>query len=181
MRKISHKRLKRNSRGSIILPNGQRITPKEQKALKSAVVSANRKRRAMIEKLPQQAKERYKDFGVESDFVLRKKSARFNRFRNKGEFNRYLKSIQKINASEYIKNKVETYRSNYLRSIDKVYNSTGQPIKEFINSLSADEFRELSLSGELEDIGYIYYAPVSVKNKLDKLNSQIRRIRKKYA
>ncbi len=177
---VSHRRLKRNSRGSIILPNGERITIREQRALKSAVVSANQKRRRMIENLPKEAKERYKDFGVESDFVLRKKSSSFNRFRNKNEFNRYLSSINKLNTRDYISNKVETYRSNYLRSIDKMYNSAGQPIKDFIKSLSTEQFRELSLSGELEDIGYNYYAPISVKNKLDSLISQVERIRRKY-
>ena len=67
-------RLKRTSRGSYILPNKERITIKEQKALRSAVVSANRKRKRMLENLPKRAKEKYKDFGVESDFIMRKKS-----------------------------------------------------------------------------------------------------------
>ena len=51
-------RLKRNRRKSVILPNGQRITLREQKALRSAVNSANRKRKRMIERLPEEASRR---------------------------------------------------------------------------------------------------------------------------
>ena len=88
-------RLKRNRRGSVILPNGERITIREQKALRSAVNSANRKRKRMLERLPAEAKAKYKDFGVESDFVMRKKSTSLKRFRNKNEFKHYLKSVDR--------------------------------------------------------------------------------------
>lgn len=88
-------RLKRTRRGSVILPNGQRITISEQKALRSAVNSANRKRKRLLERLPKEAQARYKEFGIESDFVMRKKTTSLQRFRNKNEFNRYLKSVQK--------------------------------------------------------------------------------------
>lgn len=175
------KRLKRTSRGSYILPSGQRITPKEQRALKYAVANVNRKRREMIAKLPRQAKERYSQFGVESDFVIRKKSARFTRFRNKQEFNRYLKSIQNFNTTTYLNKRVSTYRDNLNRAIDKTFNSSGQPIKDFIKSLSNEELRELTLSESFSDIGYIYNEPISAKNKLDKLIKQVANIRKRNA
>ena len=39
------KRLRRTSRGTVILPSGEKITLAEQRALRSAVSSANRKRK----------------------------------------------------------------------------------------------------------------------------------------
>lgn len=168
--------LKRTSRGSILLPSGERITLSEQKALKSAVVNANRKRRNLINKLPEQAKQRYKEFGVESDFVMRKKSASFGRFRNKTEFNSYLRSLHKINKKDYLNYVVGTYRRNLNDAIDKVFNSAGKPLKKFISKLSNEELRELTLDESFEDIGFVYYEPVAVKEKLAKLERQVSKI-----
>lgn len=168
---------KKTKRGSIILPNGERITPSEQKAFKSAVSSANRKRKRLIENLPKEAKERYADFGIDSDFVARHKSASFARFRNKSEFNRYFRNVRKIASRDYFDSVVGTYRRNLNRAIDKVFNSSGKPLKDYIKKLSNDELRELSLSGEFEDIGYVYYEPISVKNKLATLSKQVEAIK----
>lgn len=173
--------LKRTSRGSVILPNGERITPKEQRALKSAVVSANRKRRILIQNLPKQATQRYKDFGIDSDFVMRKKSASLGRFRNRSEFESYLKSLQKINKTDYLSGVVDTYRQNLNRAIDKVFNSAGEPLKEFINSLSTEELRELTLDESFKDIGYVYYEPVAVSQKLKTLRYEVTIIRNRQA
>lgn len=178
-RPTGRKNLKRTSRGSIILPSGERITLKEQKALKSAVVLANRKRKRTIEKLSKQALRKYQDFGVESDFVARKKSASFGRFRNKKEFESYLKSLQKINSPEYFENVVGTYRVNLNRAIGHVFGSSGDEIREYLNTLNDEEFWELSLNESFEDIGFVYYEPVATCEKLRKLKYQVGAIRKR--
>lgn len=172
---------KKTKRGSIILPNGERITLAEQKAFKSAVNSANRKRKRLIENLPKEAKEKYKTFGVDSDFVARHKSASFAKFRNKAEFQRYFKNVRKVASRDYINKTVGTYRSNLNRAIDKVFNSAGKPLKDFIKGLSNEELRELSLSGEFNDIGFVYYEPVAVKNKLATLTRQVGAIKARNA
>lgn len=168
---------KKTKRGSIILPNGDRITPKEQKAFRSAVNSANRKRKRLLAELPKEAKSAYLDFGIDSDFVARHKSTSFAKFRNKKEFNRYLRNVKKIVSRDYLNSVVNTYRSNLNRAIDKVFNSQGKPLKEFIKKLSNEELRELSLSGEFADIGFVYYEPISVKNKISRLTKQVEAIR----
>jgi len=180
-RPSGRKNLRRNSKGSILLPNGERITPKEQRALKSAVVLANRKRKKLIQSLPKQATQRYRDFGIDSDFVVRKKSASLGRFRNKSEFESYLRGIQKINKTDYLGQVVGTYRDNLNRAIDKVFNSAGQPLKEFVNSLSNEELREMTLDESFADIGYVYYEPVAVKDKLKKLKYQVTIMRNRKA
>lgn len=173
------KRLKRTSRGSVILPNGQRITPKEQRALRSAVNSANRKRRELINKLPKEAMRRYKDFGVESDWVLRKKSTALNRFRNKKEFNTYLRQVQKLTNRQYIDKTINTYRANFIRAVNNTFNSAGSDLIEFVNNLSNEDLRELSLADELADIGYVYYDPKAPSVKLARLKRQMTAIKKK--
>lgn len=172
---------KKTKRGSIILPNGERITPKEQKAFRSAVNSANRKRKRLIANLPKEARERYADFGVDSDFVARHKSTSFARFRNKSEFNRYFRGVKKIASRDYIDSVVGQYRRNLNKAIDNVYNSAGKPLKDYIKKLSNEELRELTLSGEFEDIGYVYYEPVAVKSKLAKMTKQVEAIQARNA
>ena len=164
-------RLKRNKRGSIILPNGQRITISEQKALRSAVNSANRKRKRMLEKLPAEARAKYKDFGIESDFVMRKKSTSFKRFRNKKEFMHYLRSVQKIASGEFERKRITTYKDNYIRALRNTFNSSANKAIKAIREMDLKKFRQKVESEELEEIGYVYYDPNG--EKLTRISQQL--------
>lgn len=165
------KRLKKTSRGSVILPNGQRITPKEQRALRSAVNSANRKRKKLLEQLPETAKRKYKEFGVESDFLMRKKTTRLTRFRNKNEFNKYLRSVQKIASGEFEKKRTETYKSNYIRALRNTFNSSANGAIKAVRDMDYRTFKNMVESEELEEIGYVYYDPNG--EKLTRINQQL--------
>lgn len=162
---------RRTKRGSYILPNGERITLREQKALRSAVNSANRKRKRLLEKMPEKAKRKYSDFGIESDFVLRKKSTSLKRFRNKKEFKTYLKSVKKIASGEFEKRRVETYRKNYIMSLRHTFNSGANKAIKVVKELSFKTFKNMVENEELEDIGYVYYDPHN--EKLNRINSQL--------
>lgn len=164
-------RLKRNKRGSIILPNGQRITISEQKALRSAVNSANRKRKRLLEKLPPVARAKYKDFGIESDFVMRKKSTSFKRFRNKKEFKHYLKSVQKIASGEFERKRIMTYKDNYIKALRNTFNSSANKAIKAIRDMELKTFRQKVESEELEEIGYVYYDPNG--EKLTRISQQL--------
>lgn len=162
---------KRTKRGSIILPNGDRISPTEQKALRVAVNSANRKRKRLIENLPTEAKRKYKEFGVESDFVMRKKSASLSRFRNKSEFNRYLHTVQKIVSGEFERKRAETYRQNYIRALKNTFNSSANKAIRAVKDMNLKHFRDLVENEVLEEIGYVYYDPNG--EKLARINNQL--------
>jgi len=165
------KRLKKTSRGSVILPNGQRITPKEQRALRSAVNSANRKRKKLLEQLPEVAKRKYREFGVESDFLMRKKTTKLTRFRNKSEFNKYLRSVQKIASGEFERKRTNTYKSNYIRALRNTFNSSANQAIKAVQQMDYKEFKNMVESEELEEIGYIYYDPNG--EKLTRINQQL--------
>lgn len=173
------KNLKRTNRGSIILPSGEKITPAEQKAFRSAVVSANKKRKRLIEQLPKEAKENYKIFGVESDWVLRNKSASITRFKNKKQFKLYLKQLRKTTKREYVTNLVEIYRNNFTRAIYNTFNSSADvsELINFINGLSTKDLEKLTLSEELSNIGYVYYDPKKVSVKLETLKKEMEKIK----
>ena len=164
-------RLKRNRRGSVILPNGERITISEQKALRSAVNSANRKRKRMIERLPAEAKIKYNEFGVESDFVMRKKSTSLKRFRNKKGFKHYLRSVQKIASGEFERKRIMTYKENYIRALRNTFNSSANKAIKAVRDMDLKTFRQKVESEELEEIGYVYYDPNG--EKLTRINQQL--------
>ena len=164
-------RLKRNRRGSVILPNGERITISEQKALRSAVNSANRKRKRMLERLPAEAKAKYKDFGIESDFVMRKKSTSLKHFRNKKEFKHYLKSVQKIASGEFERKRIMTYKDNYIRALRNTFNSSANKAIKAVREMDLKTFRQKVESEELEEIGYVYYDPNG--EKLTRISQQL--------
>lgn len=165
------KRLKKTSRGSYILPNGQRITVAEQKALRSAVNSANRKRKRLIENLPEEAKRRYREFGVESDFVMRKKSTRLTRFRNKKEFNTYLRNVQKIASGEFERRRAQIYKDNYIQALKHTFNSKANEAIKAIRNMDLKKFKQMVESDELEEIGYVYYDPNN--EKLTRISQQL--------
>ena len=164
-------RLRRNRHGSVILPNGERITISEQKALRSAVNSANRKRKRMLERLPAEAKVKYKDFGIESDFVMRKKSTSLKRFRNKKEFKHYLRSEQQIASGEFELKRITTYKDNYIRALRNTFNSSANKAIKAVRDMDLKTFRQKVESEELEEIGYVYYDPNG--EKLTRISQQL--------
>ena len=174
---MAQKRYRRNARGSIILPNGQTISMSEQKHFKSVVNSANRKIKRLQSQLPKQAKSVFAEFGVRSDFMMSTKSYSFRRFRNKREFNQYVRQLERITNRNYLTRVVNTYRKNIRRAITNVFGTSGRPLNRFINELSDKELRQLTLEGELEDIGYVYYEPQAVAVKLETLTKEVERIR----
>jgi len=163
--------LKRNKRGSILLPNNKRITPSEQRALVSAVNSANRKRKRLIAKMPPSAKTKYEDFGYVSDFLYRKKSKSFSRFRNKSEFNTYLRSIKKLASGDFEKKRVAVYKQNYIQGLKKNFNSLAKPAIAAIRNMSNRDFQRMVESDELEQIDYVYLD--FIKDRLTRINKQL--------
>ena len=58
-----------------------------------------------------------------------------------------------------------------------MFGTSGRKLNRFINQLSDKELRQLTLEGEFEDIGYVYYEPIAVATKLEVLTKQVERIR----
>lgn len=166
------KRLKRTSKGSIILPSGERITPSEQKALRSAVSSANRKARNILAKRPKNlVKTKYNQFSEATDWLVRKKHLSYNKFKNKKEFQHYLSSLNKITSGQFEKKREATYIQNYKKALRNAFNSKANNLIRKINKLDKGKLSEALQSGELEaDIGYIY-SPEQEEGKYNQINS----------
>lgn len=166
--------LKRTKSGGYILPSGETISVKEVKALRSAVVTANRRRARNIEKLPEEVQERYAIFGSSNQYVGYKKSASIKHFRNRKEFLNYMKSVRKSGSQEQLIKTWETYRKNYTKALRNVFGNRANTIIKKINSMSLEQFREHSLMNEDEgDINFVYDSYVSLDDRLAYIGDSI--------
>lgn len=168
-------KLQRTTRGTIILPNKERITPSEQKRLINAVRRANRERGKDIERLNKiKSNVRYNRFGVESDFLLRKKNTSFTKFRNKNEFKRYLRSAERQASGATSLHRIRVYKQNYETSLRKAFNSSANHAIKLLRQIDGLALRDAHEAGQLEQIGYIYYDPEM--NKLQLIEAQLQAI-----
>lgn len=172
------KRLKRTSKGGYILSSGETITAREREALRSAVNSANRKRKRWLDRLPEYQKKRYKDFGIESDFIYRKKSVRLARFTNKKQFNTYLRSVQRISSGKFEGIRNRNYQENFKESLRKNFNSKANHLIRLVNKIDNKDFVRAFENGEIEEIPYVYYDPNNEKYNL--IEAQLNFVIKKY-
>lgn len=168
-------RLRKTSRGTIILPNNERITLSEQKELKNAVRRANRMRDKDIERINKTtSKVKYNRFGFESDFLLRKKNANFSKFRNKKEFKTYLRNVKRQASGSTSLHRIRVYKQNYETALRKAYNSGANKAISLLRKIDGLAIRDAHESGTLEPIGYIYYDPEN--NKLQLIENQLQSI-----
>lgn len=150
------KRLRRTSKGTVILPSGEKITLSEQRALRSAVNSANRKRKRVLEKMPAN---RVSTKQVDESWYYRKKSVKLNRFKNKAEFNRYLRGVQKIASGRFEQIRSRAYFENYKQAIRTAFGKTTDTKKLItkVNRVGAKALEEAIASGDIEaEIGFLY-------------------------
>ena len=150
------KRLRRTSRGTVILPSGEKITLTEQRALRSAVNSANRKRKRLLEKMPAN---RVSTKQVDESWYYRKKSVKLNRFKNKAEFNRYLRGVQKIASGKFEQVRARTYFENYKQAIRLAFGKASDTRNLIIkvNRVGVKAMEEAIANGDIEaEIGYLY-------------------------
>lgn len=161
MKKKIPKRLPRTARGTLILPNGDKITPREQRALRSAVNSANRRRKKALERLGNKVK--YNMFGQESDFVNRKKSAKFNVFRSHKEFRKYLHSVRDIASGAFELRRIKTYKENYITALKRTFGSDAKEAIKLVRDMDIIKFRNKVENDEIPELGYIYFDPNNSK------------------
>lgn len=174
------KRLKRTSRGTVILPSGEKITLAEQRALRSAVSSANRKRKRLLAKMPPN---RVKTKQEEESWFYRKKRTKLNRFKNKEEFNRYLRGVQKIASGRFEQIRSRTYFENFKQAVHTAFGKTTDTRRLIvkINRVGVKALEEAIASGDIEaEIGFIYtrdqyqYKYNRLDAMLDKLLAKIK-------
>lgn len=169
---------KKTTRGSIILKSGERITKSEQKALQRAVRQANKRAREYNKRLKETTelhggiyKTTYNKFGKESNFLLRKKSARISRFTTKHQYKQYLKNVKRQARGQTEQYKMSIYKENYIKALQKAFGSMANKVVAKVRKLSPLEIRNAYEMGDLESIGYVYYDPYG--NKLQQIEAEV--------
>lgn len=161
---------------------GVEFTNAEQKALKTAVDTANRKRNRMLKaeaQLPRMiggketgdTKAALHLMGQESDFILAKKTKSLQRFRSKDEFERYMANLRRVNQRDYIKKRVQQYQKNHATSVLRELNDAETAAK--IAALDPSDYMRVSEMYEDElEIHYVY-GPDQRDDKIDAINTAI--------
>ena len=182
-RQKGRKNLSYDSEGNIVNQYGVTITPKEKKALESAVNSANRKRRNML-KLEAQLPRRVGGvdtgdtvgslqlMGKESDFILSKKTKSVQRFQSRDQFEKYLANLEKVNKRDYIEDRVRAYKRNHMKAIENVYGDDAKDVVMKIRMMKPADYMKMVQSDENLEINYVYDAS-EAQGKLNQLRASM--------
>lgn len=160
------KNLKKTNAG-LINQHGVIFTPEEKKALETAVNTANRKRKRMLEveaKLPRRVMgvdtgdtvSSLHQLGKESDFILQPKTKSLQRFKTREAYESYMRNLERVNKRDYIQERVRQYKRNHMKAIDNVFGDEAKDIKMKIRMMKPDEYMKLVQSDEFAEISYIY-------------------------
>jgi hypothetical protein len=160
--------------------NDVKFSLKEKKHLESLVNSANRKRARMLKSESELIRymkgesqgdtvgETTGRMGNESDFILKAKSKSLQRFETKKDYNHYIKTLEKIVDRNYIFERVEAYRKNYIKGLKDNLGSITKDLQKKIKNMPIKDYMKQVQSDLNKEIDYIYDA-----NKHDWIVSNI--------
>lgn len=181
-RKQGRKNLVKTDTG-IINQYGVNFTNEEKKALESAVNSANRKRKKMLEqeaKLPRKVAgvdtgdtvASLQLMGKESDFILQRKSKSLQRFKTREEYNRYMRNLERVNSRDYLTERIRLYKRNHMKAIENAYGDEAKDVVMKIRMMKPADYMRMVQSDEALEINYIY-DPSARSGKINQLRASL--------
>lgn len=181
-RKQGRKNLVKTDTG-VINQYGVNFTNEEKKALESAVNSANRKRKKMLEqeaKLPRKVAgidtgdtvASLQLMGKESDFILQRKSKSLQRFKTREEYNRYMRNLERVNSRDYLTERIRLYKRNHMKAIENAYGDEAKDVVMKIRMMKPADYMRMVQSDEALEINYIY-DPSARSGKINQLRASL--------
>ena len=181
-RKKGRKNLVKTETG-FINQHGVSFTTEERKTLEREVNKANAKRKKMLE---QEAKLPRKIAGVdtgdtvaslqlmgrESDFILQRKTKSLQRFETREDFNRYMRNLERVNAKDYLTERVRLYKRNHMKAIENAYGDEAKDVVMKIRMMKPADYMRMVQSDEMLEINYIY-DPSARSGKLNQLRASL--------
>lgn len=182
-RQAGRKNLKRTDSGDLLNQYGVVFTEQEKRALESAVNSANRKRRRMLEteaKLPRVVSGKETGdtvgslhlMGKESDFILAKKTKSLQRFQSHEQYEKYMKNLEKVNQKDYVNERIKLYKRNHMKAIENAYGDDAKDVVMKIRMMKPKDYMEMIQKDETMEIGYVY-DPSEASGKLNQLRASL--------
>lgn len=175
---------------------GVEFTGDDKKRLESLVNSANRKRNRLIKQegeldryiMGKPTGKKLKDYqrtgdnrmmGLESDFVIVKKSKSLQRFESREEFDNYIKNLERVTDRNYVKKRATTYKENYIKALQNEFGSSADDIAKKVNDMSLEDYMRYAAMDEQLEIGFIYEP--NKKLALNKIRSSFKGIEEQIA
>lgn len=152
---------------TIINQHGVSFTTEEKKQLESLVNSINRKSKRMKNEYGQLSRKvRGVDtgdtlgslqlMGKESDMLIQKRTKSLQRFRSREQFNKYMKTLKKVNSPNYLTERIRQYKRNYIKALENAFDDDAKDIVNKIRRMNPEKYMRMVEQDELLEIGYLY-------------------------
>lgn len=163
--------------------HGITFTAAERKALESAVNRANRKRKKMLEEeaaLPRLyggketggTVQQLQLMGKESDFIISRKSKSLQRFKTRKDYEKYMKTLERVNSADYINDRVRAYKRNHMKAIENVFGDEAADVMMKIRMMKPQEYMRMLQSDEMLEVSYVY-DPSAKEGKLNQIRASL--------
>lgn len=177
------KNLKKTTGGNLVNQYGVVFTQQEKRALENAVNTANRKRARMLKEaatLPRMVGGRdtgdtvgsLQLMGKESDFILSRKTKSLQRFRDRDQFDRYLKNLKQVNTREYLDDRIRMYKRNHMTALENAYGDEAKDVIMKIRMMKPRDYMKMIQQDETLEISYIY-DPTARTGKLNQMRASM--------
>lgn len=177
------KNLKKTDTGNLVNQFGVTFTPEEKRALENAVNTANRKRARMLKEaatLPRMVSGRdtgdtigsLQLMGKESDFILAKKTKSLQRFRDREQYENYMKTLQRVNSRDYIEDRIRLYKRNHMKALENAFGDEAKDVMMKIRMMKPKDYMKMIQQDESLEISYIY-DPTARSGKLNQIRASM--------
>lgn len=182
-RAAGRKNLTKTATGNVVNQFGVVFTPDEKRALENAVNTANRKRARMLKEaatLPRMVSGRdtgdtigsLQLMGKESDFILARKTKSLQRFRDREQFDKYMKTLQRVNTRDYIEDRVRLYKRNHMKALENAFGDEAKDVMMKIRMMKPKDYMTMIQKDESLEISYIY-DPTARSGKLNQIRASM--------
>lgn len=177
------KNLKKTDTGNLVNQFGVTFTPEEKRDLENAVNTANRKRSRMLKEaatLPRMVSGRdtgdtigsLQLMGKESDFILSKKTKSLQRFRDREQYENYMKTLQRVNSRDYIEDRIRMYKRNHMKALENAFGDEAKDVMMKIRMMKPKDYMKMLQQDESLEISYIY-DPTARSGKLNQIRASM--------
>lgn len=153
----------------IINQHGVKISLEEQRQLRNAVQTVNRKRKKLLDEYGEDMYEGKKKLrerrtqlmlmGEELDMIPVKRSTALQDFETRGDFDTYLKSAKRAAKVDYLEERIKLYRQNLKLAFEHHYAAYPEMVKGItmkIQMMPRKQLESIMASNRLLQIKYVY-------------------------
>ena len=141
------------------------FTDDQRKALTKSVKKSNKVRQNQLDIEKDQphivagqkigSKGQLQLMGKENEFIVSHQHHDLQKFRNKREFNSYLRKQEAIQSGRYIDDKARAYKRNFIKSLQDTYGDEAKDIINKVKRMNPRKYLETVANDEVMEIRYV--------------------------